>query len=158
MSLVNESLETSVPGVFACGNVLHVHDLVDYVSQEAANAGKYAAEYLQDLHTEGRSVGDAKASVPILSGNGVRYTVPQSIRLSRMEDSLTVRFRVTDVYLNCRIGIFLNDRPLRSIRRPRLAPGEMEQVILKKEELLSIEQQTGNPLSSITIAVQTDEP
>ncbi len=156
--LVNESLETSVPGVFACGNVLHVHDLVDYVSQEAANAGKYAAEYLQDLHTEGRSVGETKASVPILAGNGVRYTVPQSIRLSRMEDSLTVRFRVTDVYRNCRIGIFLNDRPLRSIRRPRLAPGEMEQVILKKEELLSIGQQTGNPLSSITIAVQTDEP
>ena len=88
----------------------------------------------------------------------MRYTVPQSIRLSRMEDSLTVRFRVTDVYRNCRIGIFLNDRPLRSIRRPRLAPGEMEQVILKKEELLSIGQQTGNPLSSITIAVQTDEP
>ena len=155
--LVNESLETSVPGVFACGNVLHVHDLVDYVSQEAANAGKYAAEYLQDLHAEGRSVGEPKTSVPILAGKGVRYTVPQSIRLSRMEDSLTVRFRVTDVYRNCRIGIFLNDRPLRSIRRPRLAPGEMEQVILKKEELLSIGQQTGNPLSTITIAVQTGE-
>ena len=155
--LVDSNYETSVPGIFACGNVLHVHDLVDYVSQEAANAGKYAAEYLQDFHAEGLSGGETKASVPILTGNGVRYTVPQSIRLSRMEDSLTVRFRVTDVYLNCRIGIFLNDRPLRSIRRPRLAPGEMEQVILKKEELLSIGQQTGNPLSSITIAVQTDE-
>ena len=160
---VNESLETSVPGVFACGNVLHVHDLVDYVSQEAANAGRYAAEYIQAQYSQqaqhigDRSEHETKATIPILAKNGVRYTVPQTIRLSHMEDSLTVRFRVTDVYRNCQIGIYLNDRPLRSISRPRLAPGEMEQVILKKEELLSMEQQTGTPLSSITIAVQTDE-
>ena len=169
---VNESLETSVPGVFACGNVLHVHDLVDYVSQEAANAGRYAAEYIQaqcsqQAQHSGFVCADvtqtacdpsfvpSESAIPILAKNGVRYTVPQTIRLSHMEDSLTVRFRVTDVYRDCRIGIYLNDRPLRSIRRPRLAPGEMEQVILKKEELLSMEQQTGTPLFSISIAVQT---
>ena len=158
---VNESLETSVPGVFACGNVLHVHDLVDYVSQEAANAGRYAAKYIkaqysqQAQHIGDRSEHETKAAIPILAKDGVRYTVPQTIRLSRMEDSLTVRFRVADVYRNCQIGIYLNDRPLRSILRPRLAPGEMEQVILKKEELLSMEQQTGTPLFSISIAVQT---
>ena len=158
---VNESLETSVPGVFACGNVLHVHDLVDYVSQEAANAGRYAAKYIkaqysqQAQHIGDRSEHETKAAIPILAKNGVRYTVPQTIRLSHMEDSLTVRFRVADVYRNCQIGIYLNDRPLRSILRPRLAPGEMEQVILKKEELLSMEQQTGTPLFSISIAVQT---
>ena len=160
---VNESLETSVPGVFACGNVLHVHDLVDYVSQEAANAGRYAAEYIQAQcsqqaqHIGDLSVHESESAIPILAKDSVRYTVPQTIRLSHMEDSLTVRFRVADVYRNCQIGIYLNDRPLRSIRRPRLAPGEMEQVILKKEELLSMEQQTGTPLSSITIAVQTGE-
>ena len=158
---VNESLETSVPGVFACGNVLHVHDLVDYVSQEAANAGRYAAKYIkaqysqQAQHIGDRSEHETKAAIPILAKNGVRYTVPQTIRLSHMEDSLTVRFRVAAVYRNCQIGIYLNDRPLRSILRPRLAPGEMEQVILKKEELLSMEQQTGTPLFSISIAVQT---
>ena len=158
---VNESLETSVPGVFACGNVLHVHDLVDYVSQEAANAGRYAAKYIkaqysqQAQHIGDRSEHETKAAIPILAKNGVRYTVPQTIRLSHMDDSLTIRFRVTDVYRDCRIGIYLNDRPLRSILRPRLAPGEMEQVILKKEELLSMEQQTGTPLFSISIAVQT---
>ena len=169
---VNESLETSVPGVFACGNVLHVHDLVDYVSQEAANAGRYAAEYIQaqcsqQAQHSGFVCADvtqtacdpsfvpSEFAIPILAKDGVRYTVPQTIRLSRMEDSLTVRFRVTDVYRNCQIGIYLNDRPLRSILRPRLAPGEMEQVILKKEELLSMEQQTGTPLFSISIAVQT---
>ena len=160
---VNESLETSVPGVFACGNVLHVHDLVDYVSQEATNAGRYAAEYIQDQYSQQAqhigdlSVHETESAIPILAKTGVRYTVPQTIRLSHMEDSLTVRFRVADVYRNCQIGIYLNDRPLRSILRPRLAPGEMEQVILKKEELLSMEQQTGTPLFSITIAVQTDE-
>ena len=160
---VNESLETSVPGVFACGNVLHVHDLVDYVSQEAANAGRYAAEYIQVQYSQQAqyigdlSVHESESAIPILAKNGVRYTVPQTIRLSHMEDSLTVRFRVTDVYRNCQIGIYLNERPLHSIRRPRLAPGEMEQVILRKEELLSVENQTGEPLSSITIAVQTGE-
>ena len=160
---VNESLETSVPGVFACGNVLHVHDLVDYVSQEAANAGRYAAEYIQAQYSQQAqhigdlSVHESESAIPILAKNGVRYTVPQTIRLSHMEDSLTVRFRVTDVYRNCQIGIYLNERPLRSISRPRLAPGEMEQVILRKEELLSVENQTGEPLSSITIAVQTGE-
>ena len=151
---VNESLETSVPGVFACGNVLHVHDLVDYVSQEAANAGKYAADYIQNFHVGSRSADETKAAIPILAKDGVRYTVPQTIRLSHMEDSLTIRFRVADVYRNCQIGIYLNNRPIRSIRRPRLAPGEMEQVILKKEELLGMEEQTGTPLSSISIAVQ----
>ena len=169
---VNESLETSVPGVFGCGNVLHVHDLVDYVSQEAANAGRYAAEYIQaqcsqQAQHSGFVCADvtqtacdpsfvpSESAIPILAKDGVRYTVPQTIRLSHMEDSLTVRFRVADVYRNCQIGIYLNDRPLRSILRPRLAPGEMEQVILKKEELLSMEQQTGTPLFSISIAVQT---
>ena len=157
---VNESLETSVPGVFACGNVLHVHDLVDYVSQEAANAGRYAAEYIQAQYSQQAqhigdlSVHESESAIPILAKNGVRYTVPQTIRLSHMEDSLTIRFRVADVYRNCQIGIYLNNRPIRSIRRPRLAPGEMEQVILKKEELLAMEEQTGTPLSSISIAVQ----
>ena len=148
---VNESLETSVSGVFACGNVLHVHDLVDYVSQEATNAGRYAAEYIIQTSTLSES------AVPILAKGGVRYTVPQAIRVSHMEDSLTVRFRVGAVYRNCRIGIYLNGRPLRSIRRPKLAPGEMEQVVLKKEELLLAEQKTGTPLSSITIQVEPEE-
>ena len=170
---VNESLETSVPGVFACGNVLHVHDLVDYVSQEAANAGRYAAEYILSLKSSAASSvfasfpskeGDAdssfssdpsETSVPIIAGNGVRYTVPQTIRPSHMEDSLTVRFRVGAVYRNCDVSICLNDRPLRSIRRPRLAPGEMEQVVLKKEDLIGLESQTGTPLSSITIQIES---
>ena len=167
--LVNESLETSVPGVFACGNVLHVHDLVDYVSQEAANAGKYAAKLILDSASSAacadvsrkENVPDAICSsapseqaVPIVCGNGVRYTVPQTLRLSRMEDSLTVRFRVGDVYRNCRIGIYLDGRPYRTIPRPRLAPGEMEQIVLKKENLLRLQQETGKPLTSVAIQIE----
>lgn len=167
--LVNESLETSVPGVFACGNVLHVHDLVDYVSQEAANAGKYAAKLILDSEASSacadvsrkENAPDAACSsapseqpVPIVCGNGIRYTVPQTLRLSRMEDSLTVRFRVGDVYRNRRIGIYLDGRPYRTIPRPRLAPGEMEQIVLKKEDLLRLQQETGKPLTSVAIQIE----
>ena len=92
--IVNDSLETSIDGVFACGNVLHVHDLVDYVSQEATAAGKNAAAYIQNGSSK-----DA-ASVEIFPVDGVRYTVPKYIRPTEMDDTLTVRFRVGAVYKN----------------------------------------------------------
>ena len=89
--VVNDSLETSIDGVFACGNVLHVHDLVDYVSQEAATAGKNAARYILN----GKAT-DSKM-VEILPVDGVRYTVPKFVRPDEMDDTLTVRFRVGDL-------------------------------------------------------------
>ena len=121
---VNESLETSTPGVFACGNVLHVHDLVDYVSEEAEKAGKYAAQYIRG----GQTAANDGRPVSLLARNGVRYTVPQEIRPSHMEDTLTVRFRVGDVYKNCYIGVYVNDRQICRTEENK-APGEMEQVI-----------------------------
>ncbi len=127
--IVNDSLETDVPGIFACGNVLHVHDLVDYVSQEAAAAGKNAALYIQN----GSSC-DTRA-VEIVSEGGVRYTVPKFIRPERMDDTVTVRFRVGDVYKNCAVCVYLDDELLQKKKRPVMAPGEMEQVILAKEKL-----------------------
>ena len=130
---VNESLETSIPGVFACGNVLHVHDLVDYVSQEAEKAGKYAALYIKG---EIRNP-SGEETVRLVAKNGVRYTVPQNLHPSQMEDTLTVRFRVGDIYKDCYIGIYLDDRQIARIRKNKLAPGEMEQVILKKKDVLS---------------------
>ena len=96
--IVGDNLETNIDGVFACGNVLHVHDLVDYVSQEATTAGKNAALYIQN-----GSKADAK-TVEIVAEGGVRYTVPKFIRPEEMEDNLTVRFRVGDVYKNCAIA------------------------------------------------------
>lgn len=125
--LVNESLETSVPGVFACGNVLHVHDLVDFVSQEAAVAGRRAAQYvLKDLP-------DTKQEIGIKTRGIVRYTVPGTIDPDRMAEEQVVRFRVGDVMQNGSINVWLDDRRMVHKKRRVMAPGEMEQVILKKE-------------------------
>lgn len=127
--IVSDSLETSAPGVFACGNVLHVHDLVDYVSQEAGTAGKNAAAYIKN----GSAVGAKE--VEILPVDGVRYTVPKFVRPTEMEDKLTVRFRVGDVYKNCAIATYFDNELISKRKRPVMAPGEMEQVILDKNKL-----------------------
>ena len=128
--VVNDSLETSVDGIFACGNVLHVHDLVDFVSQEAATAGKNAAAYIK--------AGEKKVQaemLPISPEGGVRYTVPSFVRPSEMEENLTVRFRVGDVYKNKAIAVYFDDQLIGKKKRQVMAPGEMEQVILKKKKL-----------------------
>ena len=124
---VDDKLQTCVPGVFACGNVLHVHDLVDYVSSEAALAGKNAAAFV--LNT-----GDAEKThkVAIKAQNGVRYTVPQTIDIENMSDSVTVRFRVADIYQNRAVCVYYDGKKISSRKKRVLAPGEMEQVVLKK--------------------------
>lgn len=144
--IVNDSLETSIDGVFACGNVLHVHDLVDYVSQEAATAGKNAARYILN----GKAA-DSKM-VEILPVDGVRYTVPKFVRPDEMDDTLTVRFRVGDVYKNCAIATYFDDTLISKRKRPVMAPGEMEQVILDKKKLGEFPD-----LSKITIKIEPAE-
>ena len=129
--VVNESLETSVPGVFAAGNVLHVHDLVDYVSEEAATAGRNAAHYVSGTANDGGT------SVPVVATDGVRYTVPQSIDPTRMPEKLTVRFRVANVFENRYVSVYFDDERIVHRKRPIMAPGEMEQVVLKREQLLA---------------------
>ena len=143
--VVNESLETNVPGVFACGNVLHVHDLVDYVSEEATAAGRHAAEYVKN---GGDKSCDGK-EISITATGGVRYTVPSTINTAQMDDTVTVRFRVGAVYKNCYIAVYLDDKQLQHRKRPVMAPGEMEQVVLKKKELI----ETENP-RTITIKIE----
>ena len=127
---VNESLETSIPGVFACGNVLHVHDLVDFVSEEAAMAGKCAAEYVKQNNGEENY---QEKEIAVEGIDGVRYTVPGSIHPSRMMEKHPVRFRVGDVYRNCYISVYLNDQRVIRKKRPVMAPGEMETVYLEKQ-------------------------
>ena len=127
---VNESLETNIPGVFAAGNVLHVHDLVDYVSEEAGSAGAHAAAYIQN----GEQGADA-ASLPVRCENGVRYTVPTTIRPACAGDKVTLRFRVGAVYKNKKIAVYLGDTCIFTRKRPVLAPGEMETIQLKGELL-----------------------
>lgn len=141
---VNESLETSIPGVFAAGNVLHVHDLVDYVSEEASAAGRHAAAYIQ-----GRESGQGKV-VPVKCTDGVRYTVPTSIRPEAIdpEGTVTLRFRVGNVYTNKRIVVYAGETPIFSRKRNVLAPGEMETVQLKSKLILA------NPSEEITVKLE----
>ena len=124
--LVNEQLETSIPGVFACGNVLHVHDLVDYVSQEAAAAGRAAAETVRAGESE-------RHEIPITVSGGVRYTVPATLDPAQIHSDLTVRFRVGSVMRNRRLVASFDGEPLVRKKRPILAPGEMEQLVLTPE-------------------------
>ena len=143
--VVNESLETSVEGVFACGNVLHVHDLVDFVSEEAATAGRNAASYVK----AGGSLGEMGTEIPIQAVDGVRYTVPKNIHVNRMADEQIVRFRVGAVYKNCYVSAYLNDERIIHRKRQIMAPGEMEEIKLKKEQLAAFD-----GLEKITVKIE----
>jgi NADPH-dependent 2,4-dienoyl-CoA reductase/sulfur reductase-like enzyme len=124
---VDDKLQTGVPGVFACSNVLHVHDLVDYVSSEAALAGENAAAFVLNTKTAEKT-----HKVIVKAENGVRYTVPQTIDIENMSDSVTVRFRVGDIYRDRSVCVYYDGKKISSRKKRVLAPGEMEQVVLKK--------------------------
>lgn len=160
--LVNDMLETNINGVFACGNVLHVHDLVDYVSMEAVLAGRNAVKYAVDSEL-GRSQNEISQNeisqnesyqddilqnkisqeessqsqnyIRLKPQNGIRYTVPQLIDPIRMEESVTVRFRVGNIYRDKQIGVYYGDTKLYSRRKKILTPGEMEEVKITKHLL-----------------------
>ena len=144
--IVNESLETSVEGVFACGNVLHVHDLVDFVSEEAAAAGRNAAAYVK----AGCTLGEKSKEIPITATCGVRYTVPKKIHVNRMADEQIVRFRVGAVYKGCYISAYLNDERIIHRKRQIMAPGEMEEIKLTKEQLAGFD-----GLENITVKIES---
>ena len=124
-AVVDGARETDVEGIFACGNVLHVHDLVDYVSEEAVIAGKAAAKYVAGER-------EKNCDIAIRTDGKVRYTVPQKI--TNISDT-TVYFRVSDVYRDKKIVVRDGDKVLISKKKQRLAPGEMETVKLTKDML-----------------------
>ncbi|HJA72473.1 MAG TPA: FAD-dependent oxidoreductase [Candidatus Lachnoclostridium stercoravium] len=132
---VDNCLETELEGVFACGNVLHVHDLVDYVSEEAALAGQNAAEYVKKEESRGREEDTVSHKVTLSARDGVRYTVPQTLDLDRVKDTTIVRFRVADVYKGRSIAVYFDGQLVEKRKKRILAPGEMEQILLKKEML-----------------------
>ena len=125
---VDGDRETEIPGIFACGNVLHVHDLVDYVSEESVIAGKAAVAYIN---------GESKKSVSIaLSTDGkIRYTVPQ--RITEVKDT-EVYFRVSDVFRDKKIVVRDGDRVILEKKKQKLAPGEMETVKLTSDMIAGI--------------------
>lgn len=128
-AVVDEFRETSHKGVFACGNVLHVHDLVDYVTLESQTAGEGAARYV---------LGESEAPeyVTTKGVNGVRYIVPQKVNIKNDGD-VKLYFRVGQVYKNAKTVVKYNGEEIISKKRPRLAPGEMENVIIKNDMLKS---------------------
>ena len=126
-AVVNEFRETSHKGVFACGNVLHVHDLVDYVTLESQTAGEGAARYVL-----GKS--EDPEYITAKGVNGVRYIVPQKINIKNDGD-VKLYFRVGEVYKNAKTVVKYNGEEIISKKRPRLAPGEMENVVIKNEML-----------------------
>lgn len=146
--IVYENLETSVDGIFACGNVVHVHDLVDYVTNESMKAGKSAAEYIlnyyNDVNKTESTEHPEKSVVKVKNGDGVSYTVPQLIRIpnnlmeySRSDDDksiplqdIEVFFRVNQKFGNSNIYVSLAGNELARFRRRNLAPGEMEKIRL----------------------------
>ena len=125
---VNGERETEIEGIFACGNVLHVHDLVDYVSEESAIAGKAAAKYIQGKANK-------EISISLKTDGKVRYTVPQ--RLTEVADT-SVYFRVADVYRDAKIVVRDGDKVIISKKKQRLAPAEMEKVELTKDIIASL--------------------
>ena len=142
--VVNESLETNIEGVFACGNVLHVHDLVDFVSEEAGTAGKNAAAYVKGKRGSGSG-----REIRLNPVDGVRYTVPVSIDPARMDENLTVRFRVGAVFSNCYVSAYFDDERVIHRKRQIMAPGEMEEIKLTREQLLKYPD-----LKTITVKIE----
>lgn len=141
-AVVNEFRETNIPGIFACGNVLHVHDLVDYVSEEAELAGVGAARFIQNGEND-----ENTSKIPVKAEGGVRYVVPQ--KLSGKNTPVKLFFRVANVYKNVIIEVKDGDTVLLSRKKQKVAPGEMESLILSPELLQKIQNEV-----TVTLAEQ----
>lgn len=129
-SVVSDRLMTSVDGIFACGNVLHVHDLVDYVSDEAEIAAVNAVEYIN-----GNLKDSETPRVEIKAGEGITYTMPQYLHYDTMPEKLTIRFRVNGVYQGRAIALYADGKEIKKRKKRILAPGEMENFVLAKSDL-----------------------
>ncbi len=147
-AVVDDSLQTSVPGIFACGNVLHVHDLVDFVSGESFKAGQAAADYVQGKAHAGRLV-------PVKDGAGVRGAVPQQIRLEKGADhgSVDIMFRPDRVYQNPYVVVTADGKPVFTQKKMIMAPGEMANITLTDKQLSACED-----AQEITVSISLEKP
>lgn len=127
---VDENYQTSIEGIFACGNALHVHDLVDFVSEESVQAGKSAAKYLKG------ELDNTSAITLTKNGNGISYVVPQEYRLNNVEDKISFKFRVRKPYHNVKVVIKADDQIIKTIVKPHMLPAEMETIKLDKKVLI----------------------
>ena len=141
---VYENNETEIPGIFACGNVLHVHDLVDFVTAESIRAGQSAAQYAMGQSAHGEAIN-------VVPGEGVSYTVPQKIRTENIDKTVQVFFRVRGIYKHSEIVVERDGKQLCSYKREHMAPGEMESIALPA---VFLRQEAG---SDITIRIEDKE-
>ena len=126
---VTDRLETNVRGVFACGNVLHVHDLVDHVSREAVQAGAAAARFVRGENSV------SGHQVLIRAGRGIRYTVPQTVDLATMNAEAAISFRVADQYRDACLACYVDGVRIARRKKQIMTPGEMDQFILRRYQL-----------------------
>ncbi|WP_061996454.1 FAD-dependent oxidoreductase [Clostridium sp. ATCC 25772] len=142
--VVNEMMETSIKGIFACGNVVHVHDLVDFVTAESKRAGANAAKYIKN------EIKDSENYIAIKNGNGITYTVPQKIRLENIDKGIEVFMRTNAVKHDVSIKVKAGDEELLSFKRKHMAPAEMEKIMVPKMKL------EGIATNEITISVEKE--
>jgi pyruvate/2-oxoglutarate dehydrogenase complex dihydrolipoamide dehydrogenase (E3) component len=132
-AVVNQFNETSVPGIFACGNALHVHDLVDFVTREAYTAGRSAANFVNN-----GGFGAAEGEIACKATGGVRYCVPHKLACTENADEVKFFFRVDNIYKNVKLEIRAGETVLKSVSKRSVAPGEMESLTLSAAEVRAL--------------------
>lgn len=143
--VVNEAMETEVNGIFACGNVLHVHDVVDYVTHESRRAGKSAAKYVKnELETR-------ESYIETKPGKGIGYIVPQKVTVDNLKEPLELLMRVRDVYKDSKLVVKLDDVKIKELKRKHMTPSEMEKITLDPRLL------KGKNASALTVEVWKEE-
>lgn len=130
-AVVNDNMQTSVEGIFACGNVLHVHDLVDFVTAESESAGVFAAKYISGERAKDEYI-------EVVAGESINYTVPQKISVPIISDKVQIYFRVNNIYKNVRIMVYSGDDVIAKFKREHVAPGEMEKILIPKKLLIGV--------------------
>lgn len=142
--VVSESMETNREGIFACGNVVHVHDLVDFVTEEAKNAGKNAAKYIKGKKR-------LNHFTEIKNGENISYTVPQKFEIESLDGNLNVFIRVRNVFKNKQIVVRDEEgNVIQSFKKPHVVPAEMERITILKDKLK-------NAKGAITISLEDGE-
>ncbi|MDM0488935.1 FAD-dependent oxidoreductase [Clostridium perfringens] len=142
--VVSESMETNREGIFACGNVVHVHDLVDFVTEEAKNAGKNAAKYIKGKKR-------LNHFTEIKNGENIIYTVPQKFEIESLDGNLNVFMRVRNVFKNKQIVVRDEEgNVIQSFKKPHVVPAEMERITILKDKLK-------NAKGAITISLEDGE-
>lgn len=128
-SFVNESLETSIEGIFSCGNSLHVHDLVDFVTKEARRAGINASKYIKG------ELKESNEEITVSHDKVIGYMLPNVIRLDNIDDKIVFNYRVRKPLKNIKVNVYFNDNLIKSLKKPYMLPAEMEELVLNKDLL-----------------------